>query len=190
MSIARYTLAACIFATSVLYAQDKDAKPETPAQPVVSQTQKSNEKNNEAFRITLTFKSTDSAKVTTQRSYTFVATTNEFPPQIRDESRIPVPTNPGVSSNYQYQTLETNVDSQGMFHRVGDSVFLGLRVSTDSLAETGTPDKPMPPIFHHHVYALSPTVPIGKQMTVYSATDTVNNATVEMQVLVQPANTK
>jgi hypothetical protein len=191
----RLFLAALLISAPLLAAQDDTQKIEaqkveislTPtketAQPQAAQPQQEPKILREPFRITINFKTTDGSKITTQRSYSLVATTESFNPSIRDNSQVPTK----FHESYNYQHLKTNVDIRS-FSKEGDSVHFGLAISTTDFAAGQDPNAPV--ITHDHEYTVSPTLPIGKLTTVYSSVDAVNDTKVEVQVLVQPLNAK
>jgi len=190
----RLLLAALLLSAPLLAAQDDAQKIETqkveislaPAKEAAAQPQKETPPAHEAYRITINFKTTDGSKITTQRSYTLVATTSRVRPSIRDDSNVPVKSR----DQYQYHHLRTDVDIRD-FSKEGDSVYLSLTIETSNIADGATAQDPnVPAITHNHNYTVSPTLPIGKLTTVYSAVDTVNDTKVEVQVLVQPLNAK
>jgi len=198
MMNSRLLLAALLLSAPLLAAQDDAQKIEAQkveislapakeaAQPQAAQPQQEPKILREPFRITINFKTTDSGKITTQRSYSLVATTSRVRPSIRDDSDVPVKSR----DQYQYHHLRTDVDIRD-FSKEGDSIYLSLAISTSNIADGATAQDPnVPAITHDHNYTVSPTLPIGKLTTVYSAVDTVNDTKVEVQVLVQPLNAK
>jgi hypothetical protein len=195
MMNSRLLLAALLLSAPLLHAQDTQKieaqKVEislTPAkesaQPQAAQPQQEPKILREPFRITINFKTTDGSKITTQRSYSLVATTESLSPSIRDNSQVPIKFH---ETSYNTQHLKTNVDIRS-FSKEGDSVRFGLAISTTDFAAGQDPN--LPAITHDHEYTVSPTLPIGKLITVYSSVDAVNDSKVEVQVLVQPLNAK
>jgi hypothetical protein len=186
----RLFLAALLLSAPLLAAQDDTQKIEAqkveislaPAKEA-AQPQQEPKVPREPFRITINFKTTDGGKITTQRSYSLVATTASLSPSIRDSSEVPTK----FHENYSYRHLKTNVDIRS-FDKEGDSVRFGLVISTTDIAAGQDPN--LPAITHDHEYTVSPTLTIGKLTTVYSAVDAVNDTKVEVQVLVQPLNAK
>lgn len=186
----RLLLAALLLTAPLLYAQDdaqkiEAQKVEISLAPAKEATQPQKEPNvpHEPYRITINFKTTDGSKITTQRSYSLVATTASINPSIRDRSQVPTK----FHESYNYQYPKTNVDIRS-FGKEGDNVYFGLVISTTDIATGQDPNAPV--ITHDHEYTVSPTLTIGKLTTVYSAVDAVNDTKVEVQVLVQPLNIK
>jgi hypothetical protein len=194
MRTLRLIVAVLLLATPLLYAQEAgtqktEAKP-APAQDV-AQPQKEQSPPNEAFRITITFKTTEGGKTTTQRSYTMVATSGQSNPRpgIRDDSRVHMKTSPG-SGLEEWMHNGTDVDVL-QFKMAGNSVLLCLNISTDDLVDNPTAQEPNPvPIARSRHYNVTPTLPVGKLVTVYSLVDALNNTKVDVQVLVEPLTAK
>jgi hypothetical protein len=191
----RLILAALLLTTPLLYAQDdaqEAQKIEIKLVPTkeAAQPQKEPAPPHEPFQITITFKNTNGSKTTTQRTYTLVATTDANNPEIRDDSRVPIKT-----SNAETQNTMINTDVDFIkFSKAADSVYLGLRISTETYAEgvsTLQADKEiMHLITHNHRCTVTPTLPIGKLTTVYSSVDGANDTKEEIQVLIQPLSAK
>ena len=191
----RLILAALLLATPLLYAQDdaqEAQKIEIKLVPTkeAAQPQKGPAPPHEPFQITITFKNTDGSKTTKQRTYTLVATTDADLASFRDDSRVPIKTSALDSQSMQ---LNTDVDFI-KFSKAADSVYLGLRISTQTYAEgvsTQQGDRVnMHPITNSHLYTVTPTLPIGKLTTVYSSADAANDTKEEIQVLIQPLSAK
>jgi hypothetical protein len=86
--------------------------------------------------------------------------------------------------------VDTDVDV-GSFKKTGNLVYLSLRISTENYVDDPTAQASnTQPITRSRQYNVSPTLPIGKVVTVYSAVDAVNDAMVEIQALVQPLDAK
>ena len=194
----RLILAALLLATPLIYAQDS-AQDEQKAQKIeiklvptkeAAEPKKEPTPPHEPYRITITFKNTDGSKTTMQKTYTLVATTDADNPSIRDDSRVPVKTSANDAQNIQ---LNTDVDFI-KFSKAADSVYLGLRISTQTYAGGVTTGEGyrvnMHPIINNHQYTVTPTLPIGKLTTVYSSADAANDTKEEIQVLIQPLSAK
>ena len=198
----RLILAALLLTAPLLQAQDDDKKIEaqkveitlTPAKEVAP-AKKEPELPKEPYRITINLKTTDGNKITTQKTYMLVATTNAKSdafnnPSIRDDSRVPVKTS--VTDTREMQS-NTDIDLVE-FNRNANAVYLKLKISTRGYAEgvsTGEPGHERAnPISIEHQYTIKPTLTIGKLTTIYSSADATNGAKVEIQVLVQPFNDK
>jgi hypothetical protein len=190
MRTKRLILAALLLATPMLLAQQAET-PKTEAKPAAAQgaapCQAASSQSDEAFRITIAFKTAEKGKTTTQRSYMLVTTTAQNlynNPGIRDDSHI---SGTADSSGLSLPFANTDVDVY-QFKMAGSSVYLSLRISTDDFVEN--PAEHTHPIVRARHYNVSPTLPIGKLVTVYSAVDAVNDVKVDIQVLVQPLDSK
>lgn len=184
----RFILAAILIATPFLHAQGSENKAEPTSEETTAAKPSPALKSNEPYKITITFKAMDGGKVTTQRSYVLVATTNENYPSIRDSSQVPVKAFGG--NQYTYEEISTDVDFTGL-KKSGDSVYLGLRISTSDFAGLNSvAGADVLPIKHRHSYQVSPTLTLGKVATVYSSTDAVNSTSVDVEVLIQPVSIK
>ncbi len=175
-----------------LRAQDKESV--TPATSPTEEASKKSEVPPEPFKITIAFKATDGDKVITQRSYTIVSSTgiHADPPRIRDGSRVPVPVQPGNSTQFNYQDINTNVDINSI-RKSGNLISINLNISTEDFSNSQVSpgiSSITAPVRHSHSYSVSPTLALNKLTTVYSSTDSVNNTTVDVQVRVEPATTK
>lgn len=188
MRTPRLILAALLLATPLLVAQEAGSQ-STETKAAAVQSQPTPNPPDAAFRITITFKTTEKGKTTTQRSYALAATAGERNSRlgVRDDSHISGMGEPsGLTSPY----VNTDVD-MGEFKRTGNFVYLSLSISTVDFVDN--PAAPAPnthPIIRSRHYSVSPTLPIGKPVTVYSAVDAVNDAKVEIQMLVQPLDAK
>jgi hypothetical protein len=200
MMNSRLILAAFLMTAPLLHAQDDDDK-KIEAQKVeitlapakeAAPAKKEPELPKEPYRITINLKTTDGKDITTQKSYTLVATANASSydrPFIRDDGRIPV----AVGDGTQFQGINTDIDL-AHFDKISDTVYLGLNVDTQGVGQEVTLGKPgkeatYVPTFHKR-YAFFPTLPIGRLTTIYTSTDAINGTKVEFQVLVQPFNDK
>lgn len=173
---------------------------EASAQPAHAQhevhTKKVLEADADPLQITISFVKQRHGKVTIERTYTVTATTDMADPQIRDDSRVPYQSlgnkqagtattvekaESGAKGETQYVNFNTDVDIQNVRKWKG-LVELTLRISIDGTAD----DVSIPPILRSHRYVISPTLPIGKQATVYSEDDVLHETKVEIQVLIQP----
>jgi hypothetical protein len=179
--------------TPLLLAQEAETQ-KTEAKAAAAQdaiqAQQAQNPPDEAFRITITFKNTEGGKTTTQRSYMLVATTNQQWTNlgIRDNSLVTLTMGPnGSVGTYN---VNTDVDLS-QFKRMGNSAYLILIVSTEDIAEVPAAQASNSrPITRSRHYTITPTLPIGKLVTVYSAVNAVDDAKVEIQVQVQPLDAK
>lgn len=185
MHTPRLMLAALLLATPMLLAQEtgsQKAEEKAAADQGAAQSQQAPNLPDEAFRITITFKTAEGGKTTTQRSYMMVATPGQATPGIRDNSQVPV-------RNVNMH-VDTDVDV-AQLKKAGNSVYLSLRISTENYVDNQSGQDPnTQPIIRSRHYSVSPTLPVGKLVTVYSAVDALNDAKVEIQVLIQPLDAK
>lgn len=135
------------------------------------------------LQIMIAFKKSHGGKVTTDKIYTLVATTGETPPVIRDDARV------RTNANDAKEFLDSNTDIDILeFRKLTNSVALVLKISTQTFTMDVIEGLPKLPIAHTHQYIITPTVPLGKLTTVYSAEDGIHDNKVEVQLLVQPLN--
>ena len=192
MRTLRLILALLLLSTPLLYAQGT-VNHVTEGQPAsgqdAAQAPKDSSPPDEAFRITITFKTTEAGKATAQRTYTMVATSRASAPKIRDDSRVSVKINPNT---WQTMDIRTDVDIL-QFNRIKtrNDVFLFLTISTENFVENPNAlEQNTMPIVRSHQYNVTPTLPIGKLVTVCSVVDAANDSKVDVQVLVQPLDVK
>ncbi|MGD0787775.1 MAG: hypothetical protein ABR898_07295 [Terracidiphilus sp.] len=92
MQTPRLILATLLLATPLLYSQgtvNHVSEGQPAPEQGAAQSQPAPNLPGEAFRITITFKTTESGKTTTQKSYMLVATPGQATPGLRDHSRVP-----------------------------------------------------------------------------------------------------
>lgn len=185
MQTPRLILATLLLATPLLYSQgtvNHVSEGQPAPEQGAAQSQPAPNLPDEAFRITITFKTAEGGKTTTQRSYMMVATPGQATPGIRDNSQVPV-------RNVNMH-VDTDVDV-AQLKKAGNSVYLSLRISTENYVDNQSGQDPnTQPIIRSRHYSVSPTLPVGKLVTVYSAVDAINDAKVEIQVLIQPLDAK
>jgi hypothetical protein len=145
----------------------------------------------EPLQLTITFQRTRGGKVTTNKTYTLAASAQQWDPQIRDDSRVPVKKeSSATASPTEYVNGNTDVDIHNI-RKAGDLVSLTLRIATEGYSEYAPSERPSAnSSLSSHQYTVSPTVPMGKLTTVYSMEDYVNGYKVEVLLLVQPLNVK
>jgi hypothetical protein len=178
-------------------------QPEVSAQPRQTEhdvhAKKVLEADADPLQITISFVKQRHGKVTIERTYTVTATTDMADPQIRDDTRVPYqsigkPAGTATTAEKpdsvtkdetQYVNFNRDVDIQNVRKRNG-LVQLTLRISTEGTAD----DVSVPPILRSHRYVISPTLQVGKQTTVYSEDDVLQETKVEIQVLIRPLNVK
>jgi hypothetical protein len=187
MPMSRMILAALLMAAPMLCAQTAgtnkgaSAKAETKAAPAQS-GKKARQPAHEPLQITINFKRVFRGKLSSDKTYTLAATTNETLPAIRDDARF----HASASDEKDYLESNTDVDILAL-KRSGGSIYLALRISTQTFGMDVPEGLPKLPGVGIHQYILTPTVSIGKQVTVYSSTDALHKTTVEVQLLVQSA---
>lgn len=151
------------------------AKPTPPA------AEKSRPVAHEAFEITIIFRRYQRDKLVTDRSYTLLATTGEVMPAMRDDEhyRQSLAGNDGANG-----AVDHNIDVDILsLRREGGSVFVALRISTENF-DIGDPlgTAKLPVETTTHQYLVTPTIPIGKLVTVYAAKQPMRNQEVQLEV--------
>jgi hypothetical protein len=137
----------------------------------------------EPLQITIGFKRIFKGKLAADKTYTLQATTNEDLPAIRDDSRF------RTSTSDPKEVLESNTDVDiRALKKVGNSIYVALKISTQTFGTDVPEGFPKLPGTGTHQYVLTPTVPLGKLITVYSATDILHDTTVEVQLMVRPVD--
>jgi hypothetical protein len=144
----------------------------------------------ESMQITINFRVYQDDRPVTDRSYTLAVTTGEMMPVIRDDLRIHASPNDAArlagAPSDQYLDHDIDVDILDI-QRWGNSIFLGLRISTKYYSLDGPKGPPSYPIVTDtHQYLITPTIPMGKLVSVYAATQVNNRRREEVQLLVQP----
>jgi hypothetical protein len=132
----------------------------------------------ESFEITIIFRRYANGKRVTDRSYTLLATPGEILPAMRDDDRF----RPSLTDNTDYVDHNIDVDILGLRKR-GDLMYVALRISTQNF-ELDDPQGPpkLPVATTTHQYLVTPTIPIGKLVTVYSATQPQRSQEVQLEV--------
>ena len=144
------------------------------AQPLVPQS----------YQISIAFKRIYHGKLRTDKTYTLLATVGETLPAIRDDAHYRTD---AASSN----TIEgaTDVDILTLKPQ-GKLITVALKISMRTIGVDPPDFLPKLPVAGTHQYLVTPTVPIGKRITVYSSTDAINTTTVEVELLIQPFDPK
>ena len=199
MPTTRLILAALLIAAPVLYAQESGTRHAQPPNagakaapaPSAAHSSKPAHPAFEPLQLTIIFKKIRSGKVSTQRTYTITASSQQADPQIRDDSRIPVrKESTDTAMPTEYFNFNNDVDIHNI-REAGNTVSLTLCISTDNYAhEEGTKRTLADTELTSHRYTVSPTVQMGKPATVYSLEDGITNVRVEIQLMVQPLNQK
>jgi len=176
MHTKKLILALLLLSTPLLRAQDADKLGASQtAQP------------EQAFLLTLTLKVTDHDKLITDQTYSLAAN-ERHAPSVRDGDRYPITTETdGGKTQFQYVDVGTNIDIRDL-RFLGSSLAMTINVENSS----AIPDPVLKgtPIIRNTRYAVSPVVPLGKQITIYSSNDPASGHKVEIQILVQPLPTK
>jgi hypothetical protein len=186
MRISRLIFTLLMLAAPMLCAQQAHegatAKTSAKAAPAQGSTRskRAPQPEHEALQITIIFRRFRDEQRVTDRSYTLVATTGEVLPAIRDDQRYRV----SLSDDKDFVDHNIDVDILGL-KRSGESIYVALRISTQNFAldVPGGPPK-LPVVVDTHQYLITPTIPIGKLVTVYTASQPLRSQ--EVQLLVQP----
>jgi hypothetical protein len=205
MPTTRLFLASLLIAAPMLCAQQAQTRPAQPRNaevktalaPNVTHFSKPSKPAFEPLQLTITFRRIRSGKVSTQRTYTIAASSQQADPQIRDDARYPVKdessdTSTPKCSNCppQYFDFNNDVDIHNI-REAGNTVSLTLCISTDNYAHEASEKRTLANTeLSSHRYTVSPTVHMGKLATVYSLEDGVTNVRVEVLLLVEPLNKK
>jgi len=173
-------LAAALLPAALGAAQQARTPASAPAtaKPAQAAADKSRPTTHEAFEITIVFRRYQNDKRVTDRSYTLLATTGEVMPAMRDDEhfRTSLANNDGA--------VDHNIDVDILsLRREGDSVFVALRISTQNFdVDDPLGIAKLPIETSTHQYLVTPTIPIGKLVTVYAATQPGRNQEVQLEV--------
>jgi hypothetical protein len=194
MPVTRLVLATLLLTAPMLRAQQTETRgagtTKAAADQGAARAGKTRRQNHESMQITINFRVYQDEKRVTDRSYTLAMTTGEMMPVIRDDLRVHASPNDAARSagapSDQYLDHDIDVDILDL-QRSGNSIFVGLRISTKYYSLDGPKGPPSYPIVTDtHQYLLTPTIPIGKLVTVYAATQVNNRRREEVQLLVRP----
>lgn len=194
MPTTRLILAALLIAAPLLSAQQAGTSQAQTRSAEVKAAPSANHSSRpspafEPLQLTITFKRTRGDKITTHKTYTIAASSEQSDPQIRDDSRVPIKKDsPATATPTEYVNGNTDVDIQSI-RKVGGLISLTLRISQEGYSESQERPSANSSLGSHR-YTVSPTVPMGKLVTVYSMSDEVNNFKVEVQLLVEPLEEK
>jgi hypothetical protein len=159
----------------------KTAAKTAPAQSS-GHAKKARQTEHESFQITILFKRYRDEKRVTDRSYTLLATTGEVMPAMRDDERYRA----SLSDDKEFLDHNIDVDILGL-RRSGSLVFVALRISTQNFAlDNPILSGKLPVVADTNQYLVTPTIPIGKLITVYAASQSLDKHREEVQLLVQP----
>ena len=136
-----------------------------------------------SYRITIGFRRSVHGKLRADKTYTLLATAGETLPAIRDDARFRTDAN--CSDPACSITGATDVDIL-VFKPHGPVITVGLKISMQTIGMEPPDYLPKLPVAGTHQYLVTPTVPFGKRITVYTANDASYSTTVEVQLLVEP----
>lgn len=181
MTIARIAFGLLLLTAPIVGAQQAAKRPSSEPGTGVRRT-KPVKIEHESFQITIIFRRYFNDKRVTDRSYTLLATTGETLPAIRDDLHYRA----DLADNKGALNLDIDVDVLGL-RRAGTSIYVALRVSTlgFELDDHQGPAK-LPIVVATHQFLVTPTIPIGRLVTVYSATQVLIAHRDEIQLEVQP----
>lgn len=142
------------------------------------QESKTQEMGRESYEITIIFRRYSNGKRVTDRSYTLLATPGEILPAMRDDDHF----RPSLTDNADYVDHNIDVDILGLRRR-GELMYVALKISTQNF-DLDDPQGPakLPVETATHQYLVTPTIPIGKLVTVYSATQPLRRQEVQLEV--------
>lgn len=182
MTNARFILGWMLLASPFLCAQQQEecAGASQPAKPHSSNKPEASvqEPGRESFEITIVFRRYTNGKRVTDRSYTLLATPGDILPAMRDDDRY----RPSLTDTTGYVDHNIDVDILGLRKR-GELMYVALRISTENFElddPQGSPKLPVATTTHQ--YLVTPTIPIGKLVTVYSATQPQRSQEVQLEV--------
>jgi len=194
MPSTRLVLAILLLAAPMLCAQQAETREGETAKAAPAQgttrAEKARPQNHESMQITINFTVYQGERRVTDRSYTLAVTTGEMMPAIRDDLRVHASYADGLRSagppSDQYLDHDIDVDILDI-RRSGSSIFVALRISTKYYSLDGPKGPPSYPIVTDtHQYLITPTIPLGKLVTVYAATQVNNREKEEVQLQVKP----
>jgi len=178
MKSLRPVLAVFVLVASLACAQQTSPKVAAGQSGAVSR--KALPASHEPLEIAIQFKRIFKGKLAACKTYTLEATTNEDLPALRDDSSF------RASATDPKEILESNTDVDILaLRREAGSVFISLRISTQTFGTDVPESLPKLPAVGVHKYVLTPTVPLGKMVTVYASDDRLHDTRVEVQVRVQ-----
>ena len=152
--------------------------PRAKTQGATTQEPRTQETGQESYEITILFRRYQNDKRVTDRSYTLLATPGEILPAMRDDDRF----RPSLTDNTSYLDHNIDVDILGL-RRTGERMYVALKISTQNF-EMDDPQGPLklPVATTTHQYLVTPTIPIGKLVTVYSATQPLRSQELQLEV--------
>ena len=178
-----------LLSLSVVYAQQSTQAPggAKPPRKVAAPRKNTDQEKaqfaeHETFEITIIFRRYLNDRRVTDRSYMLLATTGEALPAMRDDDRF----RPSLTDTGSHVDHNIDVDILGL-RRVGQSVYVALRISTQNF-ELDDPQAPakLPVVTATHQYMVTPTIPMGKLVTVYMAEQPLHSHKDEVQLEIKP----
>jgi hypothetical protein len=167
-----------MLAASLACAQQ--APPKAATSPNGAVPHKARPAAHEPLEINLQFKRIFKGKLTTCKTYTLEATTNEDLPALRDDTHYRA----SATDSKEILDSDTDVDILAL-RREAESVFIALRISTQTFGTDVPESLPKLPAVGIHKYVLTPTVQLGKMVTVYASDDRLHDTRVEVEVQVR-----
>ena len=132
------------------------------------------------YSISIRFTRTHHGKMVTDKTYVLMATTGEQPPALRDDTKY------RTDANNPALTIDGNTDIDILALRPGArTVYVGLRVSMNTIGSSTTEGLPRLPAAGIHQYVLTPTIPLGQTVTVYTASDATHETVTEVRLRVE-----
>jgi hypothetical protein len=184
MSSPRLAMIGFLLAAAAACAQPSPAGP--AASPRVStDAHKVPRPRHGTYEITIAFKRIFQDKTRTDKTYTLLATAGESLPAIRDDFRYR--TDASCTAPAPACSIEVGTDVDILsFQPRGDSIYVALKISMQTISKDAPDYLPKLPVTGTHQYLVTPTVPIGRRVTVYSAVDACCDRSVEVQLLIKP----
>jgi hypothetical protein len=189
MTTARVILGCMLLAAPLLCAQQAGpatasaaARPASPPQSNAKQPDPklagAQETGQESYEIDIIFRRYSNGKRVTDRSYTLLATPGEILPAMRDDDHFRT----SLADSADYVDHNIDVDILGLRRR-GELMYVALKISTQNfdLDDPQGPPK-LPVATTTHQYLVTPTIPIGKLVTVYAATQPGRSQEVQLEV--------
>lgn len=181
MTNARVVLGWMLLAAPLVNAQQPAQRTAGAAgtrQGTASRQARAPETDRQSYEINILFRRYQGEKRVTDRSYTLLATPGELLPAMRDDDRFKT----GLTDNANYVDHNIDVDILGL-RRMGQSMYVALKISTQNF-ELDDPQGPakLPVATTTHQYLVTPTIPIGKLVTVYAATQPGRSQEVQLEV--------
>ena len=176
-------LTVCLLSTAALLSAQQPLSASAPAPSAPASAHKGHASTPQSYRITISFKRTFHGKIRTDRTYSLLATVGEMLPAIRDDAKLRTDT--ACSENSSTIGGGTDVDMLTLKPH-GSLITVALKISMQTIGLDAPDYLPKLPVAGIHQYLVTPTIPIGRRVTVYTSSDAPNNTPVEVQLLVEP----